>query len=212
MIRAIYRWRGAKFAPFMGRRGKTIDLGCGSGDFSVRMAKIGWDSSAHDVYESGGSEARAHNIPVYCCQVEGLPSAAGTDFDLVTSWHALEHEHNPARILRAAHELLRPGGEIVIAIPNYGSLERRLIGVKWDALQPPIHLLHFTKQSMHYLLADAGFESIRCETGGSYYHRSSKFPGPIAKAVSRIISFAQSRLGFGAELRVSARKAQTKGA
>lgn len=212
MLRALYRWRKAKFAPFMGRRGKTIDLGCGSGDFSVRMAKLGWDSSAHDVYESGGSEARRHNIPVYCCQIEDLPSAAGTDFDLVTSWHALEHEHNPARILRVAYKLLRPGGELVIAVPNYGSLERKLIGNKWDALQAPIHLLHFTKRSMHCLLVDHGFESIQCDAQGSYYHRSSKLPRPIAKAASKIISAAQGWLGFGAELRISARKARANGA
>jgi SAM-dependent methyltransferase len=196
----------------MRRRGKTIDLGCGNGDFSVRMAKIGWDSYAHDIYESGGSEARKYNIPVYNCKVEELPATAGTDFDLVTAWHALEHEHNPARILKTACGLLRPGGEIVIAVPHYGSLERRMIGIRWDALQAPIHLLHFTKQSMHHLLADNGFEGIRCETGGSYYHRSSKLPRPIAKAVSRTISFVQSLLGLGAELRVTARKPITNGA
>ena len=63
----------------------------------------------------------------------GLPAFAGTlphddleaeSFDLVTMWHSLEHVHDPKRVLSEARRLLRSGGRVAIAVPNFDGWPR----------------------------------------------------------------------------------------
>lgn len=57
-------------------------------------------------------------------------------------WHSLEHLAAPGRALDHAASLLAPGGVMVIAVPNHGSLQSRLFGGKWFARDIPRHLAH----------------------------------------------------------------------
>jgi hypothetical protein len=62
-------------------------------------------------------------------------------------------------------ELVRPGGEVVIAVPNSASLERWWYGAAWDAWDVPRHVHHFSPASLRYLLKDVGliFERLDFE-------------------------------------------------
>ena len=66
----------------------------------------------------------------------------------VIFWHSLEHLRQPVRALRHAADLLVPGGVLIIAVPNAASLQARLFGDRWLALDLPRHLVHITPPAL----------------------------------------------------------------
>jgi SAM-dependent methyltransferase len=79
-------------------------------------------------------------------------------FDLVILWHVFEHLRDPRPTLDDVHRILRPGGEVVIAVPNFSSWQARWAGAAWFHLDPPRHLYHFPIEALRTLLRSAGYE------------------------------------------------------
>jgi SAM-dependent methyltransferase len=79
----------------------------------------------------------------------------------VVFWHSLEHLPDPGNAIREAARLLCPGGIVVIAVPNNDSLQARAFGDRWLHLDPPLHLVHLSEQSLRSRLATCGFEVER---------------------------------------------------
>ncbi|MEK6326348.1 MAG: class I SAM-dependent methyltransferase [Actinomycetota bacterium] len=79
----------------------------------------------------------------------------------VVFWHSLEHLPDPGGAIREAARLLRPGGTVVIAVPNTGSLQARAFGDRWLHLDPPLHLVHLSERALRSQLAACGFEVVR---------------------------------------------------
>ena len=82
-----------------------------------------------------------------------LPAAS---FDAVVLWHVLEHLTDPTKTLVEVERLLRPGGTLLVGVPNFGSFEARLCQDKWFHLDVPRHLAHFTPDSLVKALEQAG--------------------------------------------------------
>jgi 2-polyprenyl-3-methyl-5-hydroxy-6-metoxy-1,4-benzoquinol methylase len=78
-------------------------------------------------------------------------------FDLITMFHVLEHLENPVRDLSHLGQFLKPGGKLVIEVPNilYPDMA---FSHKWH----PGHLFSFTDQTLSLLLEKAGFSTISC--------------------------------------------------
>ena len=74
-------------------------------------------------------------------------------FDLITLWHALEHDYVPLETLRRLRSVVRPGGAIVVEVPNYDSLTRRLQGERWAGFHTPRHTAVYTPATLR---SDAG--------------------------------------------------------
>lgn len=69
-------------------------------------------------------------------------------FAAIVCWHSLEHLREPGRALVHAATLLRPGGVLVVAVPNVASLQARLFGERWLALDLPRHLVHLPARTL----------------------------------------------------------------
>jgi SAM-dependent methyltransferase len=72
----------------------------------------------------------------------------------------LEHVTNPGALLGEIHRLLRPGGVLLVSVPNFGSPEARASGAGWFHLDVPRHLVHFTPDTLASCLRGAGMEPI----------------------------------------------------
>jgi 2-polyprenyl-3-methyl-5-hydroxy-6-metoxy-1,4-benzoquinol methylase len=77
--------------------------------------------------------------------------------DVVTLWHVLEHLQDPAAALDRIATWLRPGGGLVVGVPNLASLQAQIGGERWYHLDVPRHRVHFTTGGLHALLRSCGF-------------------------------------------------------
>jgi SAM-dependent methyltransferase len=139
--------------------GRLLDVGCGSGDLGAVFARHGWDVCGVEPSEEAAAHSRARGMDVYQGTLDGAPWQAGT-FDAVVFNHSLEHIDDPAEAVTQAAALLRPGGLLAVAVPNFGSWHRRAFGTAWFQLDLPRHLQHFDRDSLGRLAGRAGLRPV----------------------------------------------------
>jgi SAM-dependent methyltransferase len=141
--------------------GRLLDVGCGSGAFLAQMTALGWRAEGVDPDPVAVASAREAGVRVtqgLLADIDLGEQAAA--FDAITLSHVVEHLHHPADDLRRAKLLLRPGGLLWIATPNLDALGFRRFGRHWRGLEPPRHLVLFTRASLERLLRSAGLEPL----------------------------------------------------
>lgn len=141
--------------------GLLLDVGCGTGDFLASMRSAGWEVEGTELSKAAASTCADVGLRVSRVELQQLSAPADT-FDVITMFNVLEHVRDPIGDLQAAHALLRPGGCLVIQVPNDFSLLQQA-GVEYQGMQPwwiavPDHLNYFDYPSLHATLRHAGFE------------------------------------------------------
>ena len=144
--------------------GRVLDIGCGSGQFLARVARMGHE--CHGTELSAESGARAARIPGLTLHFGELTPGSFPPgfFDLISIWHVLEHLPDPDSVLRLCHGWLREGGVLLLAVPNIDSWQARLFAGSWFHLDPPRHLCHFNGRSLTAALSSSGFRIERMRT------------------------------------------------
>ena len=143
-----------------GERPRLLDVGCGNGEFMLRMRELGWEAHGVDFDARALQQARAAGLSVREGRLADLDPHERR-YDAVTLGHVIEHLHDPVAELRRARELLRPGGMVWLATPNVEALGHRLFRESWLALDPPRHLVLFNAASLTAVLERAGFAPVR---------------------------------------------------
>lgn len=96
--------------------GRLLDVGCGNGDQTVLFAPFFDQVTAMDIQlkPMRGSTA---DLQWTASAGENLPFLDDS-FDAITCFEVLEHVVDPVRTLEEFHRVLKPGGQIVISVPN----------------------------------------------------------------------------------------------
>jgi SAM-dependent methyltransferase len=160
--RALYRRRAARVETMCGGRpGRVLDIGCGSGLLLQEFRRRGWRCEGTELSERiAGRARRTAGIRVRVGELTAL-HFQGSRFDAIVLWHVLEHVPDPAGVLAEVARLLRPGGIVMVGVPNFGSPEARLTRAGWYHLAVPRHLSHFTYPTITRLVAEAGLRIRR---------------------------------------------------
>ena len=140
-------------------KGSILDLGAGTGAFLHTMKGKGWEVKGIEPDEG----ARKQAASLYHLDLEEtstLEQLERNSYDAITLWHVLEHVHNLHEYIRRLKELLRPGGKIFIAVPNYTSVDSNVYKLFWAAYDVPRHLYHFTPGSMEALVKRHGLKIV----------------------------------------------------
>ncbi len=157
-----YRREGSRVFLEYEPAGKLLDVGCGSGDYLVEMARLGWEVQGLDLDPQAVNRARCRGLMVQQGTLEQLSYEPGT-FDAVTLNHVIEHVENPVLTLRKCFHILKEGGQLLLFTPNSGSIGHRLFGRHWRGLEPPRHLHVFNRSSLARLFAVVGVPDVRVE-------------------------------------------------
>lgn len=110
-------------APLSGQR--VLDVGCGGGILADAMARrkadvLGIDlaSKALKVAQLHAIEAGTRNVRYREVSAEALAAESPRSFDLVTCMEMLEHVPDPASVVRACADLVKPGGWVFFSTIN----------------------------------------------------------------------------------------------
>lgn len=170
--------------------GTLLDIGTGIGQFLHHARPYFSTVEGTEVSESAIRIARQrYGLEIHRGQVERLELQVGA-YDNITLFHVLEHVPFPAALISKCDELLRPGGILVIAVPNdvlaWGSWVKRtgrrlglrpfrkfsrVLGIARAGTSREIHLSHFTPTVLRKLILEQGFTVI--EEGLDPYYAAS---------------------------------------
>lgn len=148
--------------------GTMLEVGFGSGHTLQEARRRGWQVVGIELAETCVATMATHGIPAICAD---LPSYDGPDeaVDVIAMYSVLEHTHQPAAYLRRSHALLKPGGLLVLRLPDTASEG------------PPAallaHLYHFNSATIIELLRRCDFEVLQVGAFGLW--KPTKYPGEL---------------------------------
>ncbi len=169
------------------KAGNVIDLGCGNGGhmdhlddgfvpFGVEISTL-LAGMADELFRRKGG--RAVNAP----SIEGLREFPDGFFSAASLRSYLEHEMEPLPVLRELHRTLVRGGVAIVKVPNYGCLNRMVMGRRWCGFRYPDHLNYFTPGTLRAAAEACGFRAwfgltFRLPTSDNMYAVLSKASTP----------------------------------
>lgn len=142
------------------KNGTLLDLGAGTGAFASFMHQSGWKVAALEPDE----QARKKAIELYSLQLDEpskLFEYPENSFDAITLWHVIEHVHALHPYFQQLKKIIKPGGRIFLAVPNYTSDDAQNYKQFWAAYDTPRHLYHFSPQAMRGLITAHELELLK---------------------------------------------------
>jgi SAM-dependent methyltransferase len=156
-LRALYRRRVRSWARLQRQPGAALELGCGDGFMLDALRRRGWRVVGVERSEEACAYARSElGLEVHAGGLDALDGEHR--FDLIILFQVLEHLPDPVATLRQCARLLKPGGTLVVGVPNRESWQARFAGADWLHLDVPRHLFHFSPASLTYAMRQAGLE------------------------------------------------------
>jgi len=121
----------------------VLEVGVGEGHFLSAARNAGFNVQGVELNPKGAEKARSLGFHVYEKMLQDIPLATEKRFDVICSFQVLEHVPDPNIFLNGMISLLRPGGRIILSVPN-AAVMRSIDPNNQDLLnQPPHHMGHW---------------------------------------------------------------------
>ncbi|MFA5147261.1 MAG: class I SAM-dependent methyltransferase [Candidatus Omnitrophota bacterium] len=141
----------------------VCDVGCGPGTLLTEAARRGYyafgvepNTKCHGLLDKKGIAYTKEFFP--------LKAGIKERFDCIFLLNALEHMHDPVRIVEEAKKLLKPSGLIYISVPCIDALVNRVMHEKAGVFGGHSHIQFFSIKTLSMLLDKTGFEMLEYET------------------------------------------------
>jgi SAM-dependent methyltransferase len=145
----------------LGKPGRWLDVGAGDGLLVDQAQAAGWEALGIEI---DAELVAALGLPPGAPRVLTVPLEEAdlfpAFFDVISLVNVLEHVDAPDEMVAACVRLLRPGGLLIVHVPNAGSLGARLRGARWRHYEPLSHLTYFDQGTLARLLERHGFEPV----------------------------------------------------
>jgi len=147
---------------------ELLDYGCGGGYLLHYLSKLGWSVYGYDIGQRALDTSRSHGLKVTNSREELLQRT----YDAVTLCHSFEHVSDPEELLGFLKRLIKPGGVLLIEVPNALSLRAILscpffvrhahFDERYRAF--PIHLFHYMPKTLQRALIVNGYKPVKVTT------------------------------------------------
>lgn len=150
-------------------QGRILDVGCSTGIFLDGMRTAGWDVCGVEPSSFAAKYARNYfGLDIQNCSFEESVFSKN-QFDVVTFWDVAEHLPNPYQAFHKAADILKPGGSIILNVPNPRGFERFIFNESWLGWDIPRHFYIFSQDVLDLMLITAGFKKSKIESITGFY-------------------------------------------
>ncbi|MDI1355022.1 MAG: class I SAM-dependent methyltransferase [bacterium] len=114
-----WKWENESALQFITSTSRVLDVGCGEGNFLKELTKrdikncCGIDQSLASLTYTGTNE-----IPIYDESIQSFSAKNRENFDVITCFQILEHITDVSTFIESCLTCLKPGGYLVVAVPN----------------------------------------------------------------------------------------------
>ncbi len=135
----------------------VLDVGCGKGEVLYCLMKEGFNIEGVDPYFRPIYDVPELNERIHTNNLKeaGFPDGG---FSVVMMWSVMEHISNPIELLEEVARVTKSGGRLVISVPNFKTLQHRLVKEHWPGFGPPEHLFVYSPDGLSKLLGGFGFK------------------------------------------------------
>ena len=140
--------------------GDHLDVGCGTGEFLNACRKAGFKTRGVEPSKKARKQA-IENYHLSVSENENLEQFKYTKFDSISMWHVLEHVPSLMKTISEIKRILNKEGKLIVAVPNHKSWDSSYYKEFWAAWDTPIHLWHFSKETIELLFNNNGFKLIK---------------------------------------------------
>lgn len=153
--------------PFLTGRASCVELGSADGRMTERLAAV----FEHDLTAVDGTAEYVEEVARRLPRITAVHSlfeeyAPGRTFESAVLGHVLEHVADPVALLEKTRELLAPGGNAIVTVPNADSIHRH-VGVAMGMLRATTelndadhrigHRRVYTREALVADIKEAGF-------------------------------------------------------
>lgn len=149
------KWRIKQIEKTIGT-GRLLDVYCGNGNLLYELKQKLWEVTGVEPRSKKTGFAQStlglHVVP----SLDSLLKTHQNYFDIIIFWHSLGSFFDLRKTLTNAAELLHPDGYLLLALPNWNSLDFWFYKKHWSAFDVPRRIHHFSPKQVHFLLKKTG--------------------------------------------------------
>jgi len=138
----------------------VLEIGCGEGAFVQKLRTAGLDAEGLEINHRAVAAARQNGLPVKLADLNAVAAEQPRSYDAVCSFQVLEHVPDPRAFLDSAAALVKPGGKLLLAVPNQESYLRHY---PHPLNMPPHHMTQWTAAAFRALEGLLNLRLIKIE-------------------------------------------------
>lgn len=137
---------------------KVLEIGSMYGYLLEELKKKEFDICGVELDKKAVEHCKENGIETFQMSVEQFVKESKKKFDVIIMSHVLEHVLEPKEVLLQLNEILNDNGQLIIAVPNSSSINRKVFGRYWGWWQVPVHVDHFNLGGLSKLLQVTNFK------------------------------------------------------
>lgn len=190
------RWEFSKALGHIAPGDKVLEVGAGEGDFLQLLKERDIEATGLELNPEAVEAMRKKGLEASSRPVEEFSGQFPGHFDVVCFFQVLEHISGVRSFMEAALSCLKPGGKLLLAVPNNDSPVLKYDTESGDNL-PPHHMGLWNRNSLGRMgtcfgldLLEAANQPLPASYRGLYYRlmvrrRLGSLPGKVVVAATR---------------------------
>ncbi|MBC7413216.1 MAG: class I SAM-dependent methyltransferase [Bacteroidia bacterium] len=127
-----------------------LDVGCGNPSFlEILQQNSTANCTGIDFSDSGWKGKNYPDLELHKVSIEDFKTTI--QFDVITLWHYFEHDYDPNKTIEKLYTFLKPGGKLIIEVPDYKNIFAKIQKSHWQGWHSPRHISLVTKKSFNLL-------------------------------------------------------------
>jgi SAM-dependent methyltransferase len=144
----------------MNAQTRVLDVGCGHPSFLHMLnQRYGAHCTGIDFSDHGWADLNDTGLHLFAVKTSDFQPSQ--QFDVITLWHYLEHDYHLPETASQLYKWLKPGGKIIIEVPNHRSVTATIQKQYWQGWHSPRHLTLFTASGFGHVFPSEKWRIVK---------------------------------------------------